>query len=160
MRFDLTRQLRFEFSATNTARIDEPEGIVDRYRDPDRLPALERFGTYKPEKSWAYNPVLPFLKSHLYNLPINKYPFNWVNITARYNATYGWDAGMILPDSFDINLGNVIKNSNTSQLNAQFNMVNLYNKVRLFQRINQKVRQVQARAQANPVSPEFRSCQV
>jgi cell surface protein SprA len=156
MKFDLTRQLRFEFSATNTARIDEPEGIVDRYRDP---------GGYRHWK----DSVLINLKnlgrttqyyhsSNLtYNLPINKIPiFNWMNITARYNATYGWDAGMILPDHLNINLGNVIKNSNTSQLNAQFNMVNLYNKSGYFQRINQRSRQLPGRQSNQVRQPEFR----
>ena len=155
MRFDLTRQLRLEFSATNTARIDEPEGIVDRYRDPGgyqhwkdsvmiNLKNLGRTTQYNHSANLTYN------------LPLNKIPFlNWVNITARYNATYGWDAGMILPDSLNINLGNVIKNSNTAQLNGQFNMVNLYNKIGYFQQVNQKNRQAAGGNQA-PQQPEVR----
>jgi cell surface protein SprA len=143
MKFDLTRQLRFEFSATNTARIDEPEGIVDRYRDPDsyshwkdsvmiNLKNLGRTTQYYHSANLAYT------------VPVNKIPlFNWVNLTARYNATYGWDAGMILPDSVGINLGNIIKNSNTTQLNAQFNMVSFYNKSGYLQRINQSARPAQ-----------------
>lgn len=156
MRFDLTRQLRLEFSATNTARIDEPEGIVDRYRDPDSY------------KHWK-DSVLINLRNlgrttqyyHstnvTYNLPINKIPFfNWVNVTARYNATYGWDTGMIMPDSVDINLGNIISNSNTTQLNGQFNMVNLYNKSGYLQRINQRSRQLQGRSEVQTPQPQFR----
>lgn len=158
MRFDITRQLRFEFSATNTARIDEPEGIVDRYRDPDGYRGwrdsvminLQNLG-----RTTQY-----FHSANLtYTLPLNKIPFfNWVNVTARYNASYGWDTGLILPDSLGINLGNVIRNSNTSQLNAQFNLLNLYNKVDYFQRVNQRTRQMQAatgRQQEQP-QPEFR----
>ena len=156
MRFDLTRQLRLEFSATNTARIDEPEGIVDKYRDPGgyqhwkdsvmvNLKNLGRTTQYYHSTNLTYN------------LPINKIPFlNWVNVTARYNATYGWDAGMILPDSLNINLGNVIQNSNTSQLNAQLNMINLYNKVGYFQRVNQKSRQIPGRQADQARQPEFR----
>ena len=162
IRFDLTRQLRFEFSATNTARIDEPEGIVDRYRDP---------GSYQ---NWK-DSVMVNLRNlgrttqyyHnfnlTYNIPINKLPFlDWVNVSARYNATYGWDTGMLLPDSVDINLGNVIKNSNTTQLNAQFNLLSLYNRSGYLQRINQKARQVQSSQQGQqdqpvqPAQPQFR----
>ncbi len=159
LRFDLTRQLRFEFSATNTARIDEPEGIVDRYRDPGgyqqwkdsvliNLRNLGRTTQYYHSANLTYN------------VPINKIPvFNWVNITARYNASYGWDAGMILPDSVNINLGNVIENSNTTQLNSQFNLVNLYNKIGYLERINQKDRQIRSRTSGQPVQsaqPQFR----
>ena len=162
MRFDLTRQLRFEFSATNTARIDEPEGIVDRYRDP---------GGYQHWKDSVMINLMDFGRNTqyfhsanlTYNVPINKIPFfNWVNVTARYNTTYGWDTGMILPDSVDINLGNIIKNSNTTQLNGQFNLVNLYNKVGYLQRVNQQGRQAQTRAggppgrAAEPAQPEYR----
>ncbi len=159
MRFDLTRQLRFEFSATNTARIDEPEGIVDRYRDPDNyqhwrdsvLINLQNLG----RTTQYYHSA-----NITYNLPINKIPvFNWVNVTARYNATYGWDTGMILPDSVDINLGNVIQNSNTTQLTGQFNLVNLYNKIGYFQRVNQRSRQTQSSRGgegSQPAQPEFR----
>ncbi|MFW5835418.1 MAG: cell surface protein SprA [bacterium] len=156
MEFDLTRQLRFEFSATNTARIDEPEGIVDRQRDPSGyqqwkdsvLVNIQNFG-----RTTQY-----YHSANLtYNLPINKIPIlDWVNVTARYNATYGWDAGMILPDTVNIDLGNVVKNSNTSQLNAQFNMVNLYNKIGYLQRINQKSRQIPGRQDEQDRQPEFR----
>jgi cell surface protein SprA len=94
MRFDLTRQLRFEFSATNTARIDEPEGIVDRYREPAgyqhwkdsvmiNLKNLGRTTQYHHAANLTY--TLP----HQQNTGI----FNWVNVTTRYSATYGWDAG-------------------------------------------------------------------
>ena len=56
-----------------------------------------------------------------YNLPLNKIPlFNWINISTRYTATYGWDAGPILANP-DIDLGNILKNSNTSQLNGHVN---------------------------------------
>ncbi|MFO7922838.1 MAG: cell surface protein SprA [Bacteroidales bacterium] len=159
IRFDLTRQLRFEFSATNTARIDEPEGIVDRYRAPDdyrqwkdsvlmNLKDLGRTTQYYHSANLTYS------------LPINKIPFfNWVNITARYNTTYGWDTRMMLPDSVDIDLGNVIKNSNTTQLNTQLNMVNLYNKVGYLERVNQKTRQLQSRTSDQPsrtTQPELR----
>jgi cell surface protein SprA len=119
------------------------KGIVDRYRDP---------GNYQHWKDSVMVNILNFGRTTqyyhsanlTYNLPINKIPIlNWVNITARYNANYGWDTGMIMPDSVDINLGNIIKNSNTTQLNGQFNMINLYNKVGYLQRVNQRAAQVQ-----------------
>ena len=35
-KFNLTRNLSVDFRATTQARIDEPQGIVDKQRDPDR----------------------------------------------------------------------------------------------------------------------------
>jgi hypothetical protein len=56
----------------------------------------------------------------------------------------------MFPDTLGINLGNVIKNSNTAQANAQLNMVNFYNKIGYFQRINQKARQAPGGMQQQP----------
>jgi len=135
--FDLTRQLRLEFSATNTAIIDEPDGIVDRQKDPHGYEAwkdsvmvnLRNFG-----RTSRYHHTMDLT----YTLPVNKIPaFNWISSSVRYNATYGWDAGHVMHDTVDIDLGNVIKNSNTTQLNVQFNMLNLYNKSSFLREVNQ-----------------------
>ncbi len=155
MRFDLTRQLRFEFSATNTARIDEPEGIVDRYREPEGYQHW-RDSVMINLKNLGRTTQYHHAANLTYTLPINKIPFfNWVNVTTRYSASYGWDAGMKLPDTLDINHGNVIKNSNTAQANAQLNMVNFYNKIGYLQRINQKGRQTPGGMQ-DQQQPDFR----
>jgi cell surface protein SprA len=154
MRFDLTRQLRFDFSATNTARIDEPEGIVDRSRDPGGYQHW-RDSVMINLKNLGRTTQYHHAANLTYTLPINKIPaFDWVNITTRYSATYGWDAGKIFHDTLGINLGNVIKNSNTAQANAQLNLVNFYNKVGYFQRINQKARTTPGGAQQQ--QPEVR----
>jgi len=71
-----------------------------------------------------------------YNLPLNKIPlFNWVNISARYTGTYGWETGPILANP-DIDLGNIIKNSTTTQANGQFNLSQLYNKIPYVKNLN------------------------
>lgn len=138
VKYDITKSLRVDFSANATARIDEPEGGVDRNRYKDRyeiwkdsvLTNLKDFG-----RTTRYNHVI----NATYRIPINKLPFlNWVSATARYNATYNWDIGPVFPDTLNIELGNTIRNSNTTQLNGQLNMVNLYNKVELLKKINRK----------------------
>ena len=140
LKFDLTRQLKFEFSATNTARIDEPEGLVDRYLDRDQY-EIWKDSVLTNIKNFGRTVQYYHTANLTYNLPINKIPlFNWVNLSVRYNTTYTWDAGVILPDSLGMNLGNTIKNSNTAQLNTQFNMLNLYNKIGFLNDINQRAR--------------------
>ncbi|MBE0654893.1 MAG: cell surface protein SprA, partial [Bacteroidales bacterium] len=74
---------------------------------------------------------------------------NWVNLSTRYNATFGWDVGPIIKDPA-INLGNTIRNSNTVQLNGQINMINLYNKIPYLKALEQTSRQTNSRQQQEP----------
>jgi cell surface protein SprA len=146
LKFDLTRSLRFDFSSTNIARIDEPEGRWNRELD-----------TYEAYRDSLWRSILAggrttsyFHQIDLsYTLPINKIPIlDWVTANARYGATYGWDVGPIIPDDpvlGPVNLGNDIKNSNTIQLNGQLNFLNLYNKVPYLKSINDKYRNAQSR---------------
>ena len=138
LKFDLTRMLKIDFSSDNTARIDEPEGGVDkvRYRDHyDEWKDSVLTNIKKLGRSTAYHHTLNIN----YTLPINKFPLlNWVSVSARYNATFGWEAGTLFPDSMNINLGNIVRNSNTAQLTGQFNLTNLYNKVGFLKKVNQR----------------------
>ncbi len=138
--YDLTRSIKIKFNARNRAVIDEPEGEVSRETDPKG---------YENWKDSVWTNIQNFGRNTQYNhqwdasyrLPINKLPlFNWINVSSNYNATYNWEAGPVLPDSSDINLGNTIRNSNTIQLNGQMNLLNLYNKVGFLKNINQKYR--------------------
>lgn len=138
VKWDLTRSLKIEFSATNIARIDEPSGEVNRHGYDS---------TYQAWKKEVWSNITDFGRNTQYNhninatyrVPINKLPLlDWTNLTARYNATYNWDAGPLLSADSDFDLGNTIRNSNTFQLNGQANMVNLYNKAGFLKRINQK----------------------
>ena len=140
VKFDLTKQLKIDFTATNIARIDEPMGGVDRERYPDQYEAwkdsvlinLRNFG-----RNTHYNHIININ----YNIPINKLPLlSWLNGNLRYRASYDWLAGPIYPDSLDIDLGNTIKNSSTGQLSAQANFTNLYNKSQFLKNIERNTR--------------------
>jgi len=140
IQFDLTRSLKLNFTATNRARIDEPRGMVNKRKEPIQyqswkdsvLTNLRNFG-----RNVDYNHKW----DASYRLPINKLPLlDWVNVSTRFNGTYNWQAGPLLADTSTINLGNIIRNSNTIQVNSQFNMNNLYNKVGFLKRINQQSR--------------------
>jgi cell surface protein SprA len=138
LKYDITRSLKFDFNATNNARIDEKTSI----RMDDSAPAdkvrQEMWEQIKNDYGRTTNYMHQFNVS--YNLPLNKIPFlNWMNLSTRYNATYGWDIGPVLRDP-SIDLGNIIKNSNTMQYNGQLNMTNLYNKVPFIKDINDKYR--------------------
>jgi len=136
LKYNLTKGLKFDFSATNTSRIDEPDGIVDKDRDRD---------AYNIWKDSIWNNLMDGgrnIQYHhnfnvTYTVPINKIPwFNWTSMTARYSGAYDWNAGAITADT--IELGNTIRNSNNVQINGQLNMVNLYNKIGFLKKINRK----------------------
>jgi cell surface protein SprA len=140
IKFDLTRSLKLNFTATNRARIDEPQGIVNKRKDPLQY---ERWkdSVLTNVKNLGRNTDYRHKWDLSYRVPINKLPLlDWVNVSSRYNGTYNWQAGPLLPDTSSINLGNTIRNSNTIQLNSQFNMNSLYNKVGFLKRINQQSR--------------------
>jgi cell surface protein SprA len=130
--YDLTRSLKLDFTATNVARIDEPQGVVSRqFRDTYQVwkdsvwTNLKRLG----RTTQYYHDI-----NLTYTLPINKIPFlDWTSSSVRYSATYGWDAAPM--DTF--RLGNTIKNSNSLQFSGQFTLTTLYNKIPYFKHLMQ-----------------------
>ena len=140
IKYDVTRQLKIDFTSTNIARIDEPEGGVDkkRYRsDYDNwrdsvLTNLKNFG-----RTTSYNHYF----NVTYNLPVNKLPMlSWVNANARFGSDYSWIAGALYPDSMNINLGNTIKNHNELTFSAMANLSTLYTKSRFLKNVENNTR--------------------
>lgn len=127
---DFTKSLKFDFSANNFSRILEPEGRIDTDEKKDSL--IESI------KSLGVNTNYNHAFNLNYNVPFSKLPgLEWLTATARYSGTYDWTRAPFSVDS----LGNTIKNSNAKQVNAQANMITLYNKIPYFKKVNQKVMQ-------------------
>ncbi len=140
IKYDLTRQLKIDFTSNNIARIDEPEGGVDKKRYQTEyenwrdsvLTNLKNFG-----RVTSYNHFFNLT----YNLPINKLPMlSWVNANARFGSDYSWQAGSLYPDSMNINLGNTIKNHNELTFTAMANLSGLYNKSKFLKNIENNTR--------------------
>ncbi len=132
VKFDLTRALKLDFSATNTSRVDEPYGVYDKDQSDYEQ---KRDSLWREIMTLGRNVRYTHNMNASYTIPINKIPLlNWVTLNARYGATYNWDVGPLTADTLD--LGNIIKNSNNFQLNGQLNMTNLYNKVGYFKEVN------------------------
>ncbi len=141
VKWDITKLLKFDFTANNYARIDEHPGIVDKNTD--------EYAAWKDTVMQSINDLGRNFQYHhqfsiIYTLPINKFPLtDWINTNVRYSGNYDWTKAPRLAPDLDGNvrdLGNTIKNSNTAQINAQANMIRLYNKVPYFKKINQKHR--------------------
>lgn len=124
-RWELTRSLAVDYSATNNSRIDEPYGRIDtkEKRDTlwDRIADLGR------------NTFFTQTLNASYSVPLAKLPItDWMTLRLSYGTTYSWTAASRL--AYD--LGNTIANTQTKTLNGELNFANLYNKQRWLRAIN------------------------
>ena len=126
--WDLSKSLKFKYGATNRARIDEPEGRIDVEEKVDSvITNLKQLGRNTNfTQTWDVN----------YDIPFRKIPFtDWITGTVKYTAKMDWQAAPLAFQS----VGNTISNSNSKQLNLQFNLVNFYNKSAYLKKINNNV---------------------
>jgi cell surface protein SprA len=146
-KYDITRQLKFDFTANNISRIDEPYGGVDKHRYSDSYDAW-RDSVMVNLKNGGRNVNYDHFINVQYNIPVNKLPLlSWVNANARYGADYTWLAGPLFPDSLEINMGNTIKNHNEATLTAMANLSTLYGKSKFLKNIENNTRPEGAKKQ-------------
>ncbi|HQI44910.1 MAG TPA: cell surface protein SprA [Bacteroidales bacterium] len=132
MKFDLTQNLKADITATADARIDEPDGRIDKedsdygWKTDSIMENMKNFG-----RITNYDQTL----NVNYTIPINKISwFNWVTSSAKYTGIYSWQGAPLS----SVNLGNIIENSNSKQLNGSFSFTNLYNKINYLKKLNQE----------------------
>lgn len=127
LRWDLTKNLKFDFSADNQAQVLEPYGKIDTPEKKDTLvDNIRGFGT-----TMTYH----HQSNVTYTVPINKIPaFDWLSGNVRYQTGYTWTRGPLAADS----IGNAVGNNAQWQFTGQANMVTLYNKIPYFKKVNNK----------------------
>ena len=134
-KYDITRNLKFDFTATNLSRIDEPPGGVDKTRYHSLYDAWRDSVLVNLRKGGRTTDYNHFMNV-TYTIPVNKLPLlSWLNANARYSADYTWLAGPIFPDSLKINLGNSIKNHSEMTFTAMANLSSLYTKLKFLKKI-------------------------
>jgi cell surface protein SprA len=141
LRWDITKNLKFDFSADNMAQVLEPYGKIDTDSKRDTLMSnIRGFGTtmtYHHQSNFSYT------------VPINKIPvFDWITANARYQTGYTWTRGPLAADS----IGNAVGNSAQWQLTGQLNMVTLYNKIPYLKKVNNK--KIGAQPTTKPNAPK------
>jgi cell surface protein SprA len=116
-RWDLTRSINVDFSATNNARVDEPNGRINTKEKRDSiLNNLLKGGR---------NVVYRQTANASYNLPLSKIPvLDWTTFRLNYNTSYNW----IGASRVAIKLGNTIENSFQRVSTGQFDLSRLYAK--------------------------------
>jgi cell surface protein SprA len=126
-RYNLSKELKFDYNATALARIDEPNGAIEK-GSAQKDSIWDNF--------WKGGRMMQFDQTARvnYNVPINKIPgLNWISQSSyTYTATYQWKQAPPAADS----LGNTISNSRAQAYNVNFNMIMLYNKIPFLRDIN------------------------
>ncbi|MBN9482979.1 MAG: cell surface protein SprA [Bacteroidetes bacterium 43-93] len=125
-RWELTRSLSFDYTATNLSRIDEPYGRINTAEKKDSL----------------WNKILTFGRntnytqrfSATYSLPLQKLPLtDWTNLKLNYAADYTWTASSQLARS----QGNILNNTQSEGVNLELQFSQLYNKNKWLRAVNQ-----------------------
>jgi cell surface protein SprA len=146
LKWDLTKSLIFDYTATNRGVVDEGPGrtIGESQTAIDNRSQLQR-NLIQGGRTVNFNQVAALT----YRLPLDKFPLtDWLSADTRYAATYNWQAAslgqraLVNPTSatdttsFQLNLGNTIQNSAELSANGKIDLVKLYNKVKFLNIIN------------------------
>ena len=124
-RWDLTRSLNFDFSAINSARVDEPRGKINSKAKKDSI--WHNF--FKGGRNTLYQQKA----TASYNVPLSKLPFtDWITARYSYSTTYNWIGSSLLA----VNLGNTLENSRQNNINGEFDFTRLYSKSRWLNAVN------------------------
>ncbi|MFN9711208.1 MAG: cell surface protein SprA, partial [Bacteroidota bacterium] len=116
-RWDLTRSINFDFSATNNARVDEPNGRIDTREKRDSILSNLLKG--------GRNVIYRQNANASYNLPLSKIPvIDWTTFRINFNTTYNW----VGASRVAISLGNTVENSLQRVVTGQFDFARLYSK--------------------------------
>ena len=130
--YDLTKKLKFNFTANNRSIFEEADGQVDRKEDPNGYRVFQdsirsQMSTLGKAMDYTHN------YSINYTLPLDKIPaIDWMNASVKYDATYNWQRAPLAQSAF----GNTVQNSRNVNMTGQMNFTNLYNKVPFFKKVN------------------------
>jgi len=151
VRWNITQGLSLDYNARANAVIDEPEGEINSEEKRDviwgNIKNLGRLRNFNQDISANYK------------LPLDKLPFtDWLNADYRYTAGYTWTAATFSPaentftpvDDVNLNFGGSIENNRGQAVNGKFDLIKLYNKVKILKDVNTppRARRPNSRAQA------------
>ena len=135
LQWDLARSLKFNFNATNSAVIDEPnESFLVETFGFDQAKEIRRDSIWTNIRNFGRPKNYQHNLSVGYDLPIKHLPLlqGWVTAKVQYQGSYNWTAAALNVDS----LGNVIQNNQNRTADLDFNLERLYDKVDYLRKIN------------------------
>ena len=146
LKWDLTRSLIFDYTASNRGVVDEGPGRTIGVSDE----AIRNRGQVQ-QNLLRGGRTTNFTQTAAltYRLPLDKFPLtDWLSADTRYAANYTWQAasrGQRAPlnpisttdtATYVLNLGNTIQNNAEFTANGKIDLVKLYNKVKFLNIIN------------------------
>jgi len=148
--WDITRSLKLDFNATNTSVIDElsDRDLITSLPDPTYTESRNNAKIWDGIKDFGRNKNYRHSFNVNFNVPMKNFPFlEWINLRALYGGTYTWSAAALNVDT----LGNVIQNTQTRQLNGDFNFDRLYDKWGYLKKIQRPAAKGKPKAGNKPV---------
>ncbi|MBA2613886.1 MAG: cell surface protein SprA [Bacteroidetes bacterium] len=146
LRWDLSKAIKFDFTANNEGRILEPTSerlreVIDGVNKKEVLDSTRatffngrKSASGKTEGRFGENTAYRQQMNMNVNVPLNKIPIlDFSTVTYRYGGTYTWQRR---PFAANDSIGNTIQNTNTHNITGNFNMVTLYNKIPYFKKLN------------------------
>lgn len=130
--YDLTKNLKATFSATNRSIFEEGNNSVDRKNNPEGFQEFKdtirsQMNTFGKTMDYTHN------YSINYSLPLDKIPAtDWMTANIKYGGTYNWQRAPLAQTDF----GNTIQNNRTVNMTGQMNFTNLYNKIPYLKKVN------------------------
>ena len=136
MRWDLTKSINLDFSATNRSWVDEDSG---RLSDNGKKHMWENF--WKGGRTVSYQHTANLS----YTVPLQKIPaLDWTTLRFSYVADYNWVAASLLARS----LGNTLSNGQQKNATAELDFTRLYSKSRWLRAIDEEAPAANATGQA------------
>jgi cell surface protein SprA len=107
LRWNFTKALVFDYTATNNSRVDEPAGRIDTKEKKDTI--------WRNLLKGGRNTIFNQSANFSYTLPTTKFPLlDWTTVNVRYQSTYKWIGASRLA----IELGNFLENSTATRNNC------------------------------------------
>lgn len=129
LKFDLTKSIKLDYTATNQSRIDERPG------SPSTSQILDTLAFTEQTEPWGRTTVFNQSANASYALPIDKLPYmDWVKIRASYGATYNWIGAARTSQA--LALKNTISNTRNIQLNGDFDIKKIWDYIPFIKEYN------------------------
>lgn len=126
LRWNFTRSINFDYTATNNSRIDEPAGRINTKEKKDSV--------WRNLLRGGRNTIFNQTANFSYVVPTAKLPLlDWTTINIKYQATYKWIGASRLA----VNLGNFLENGQQQEATAQLDFTRLYQKSKWLRQLDQ-----------------------
>ncbi|WP_241502208.1 T9SS outer membrane translocon Sov/SprA [Hymenobacter glacialis] len=150
LKWDLTKNLIFDYTANNRGVVDEGRGrTIGDSDEAIRNRNLLQENLLRGGRTTNFNQVAALT----YRLPLDKFPLtDWLSADTRYAASYTWQASSAsqraplfpVPTgdeardtlTYELKLGNTVQNNAELSANGRIDLVKLYNKVKFLNIIN------------------------